>query len=251
MCERRSVTGSRDVLILQHIACEPPGVYEEVLYEHGARLAPVELDEGEPLPEDPGAFAAVVVMGGPMGAYDEAEHPWLRAEKRFVAEAVAGGTPVFGACLGAQLLAAALGANVYPAPEPEVGVLGVALTDAGRADPVTGGLPGSFPTLQWHSDTFDLPPGATLLASSPAYVNQAFRVGTSAYAVQFHLEVTGTMAAEWAAVPAYADALEAVRGPGALDRLLEDFATERAVMQDHARTLFDAWWRVAGATRPA
>ena len=84
-------------------------------------------------------------------------------------------------------------------------------------------LPASFPTLQWHSDSFELPAGAVGLATSPAYANQAFRVGTTAYAVQFHIEVTSEMAAEWATVPDYARALEQVRGPGALDELLEAF----------------------------
>jgi GMP synthase-like glutamine amidotransferase len=233
-----------DVLVLQHIACEPPGVYEDVMLEHGARIHRVELDEGE-RPPDPREFHAVVVMGGPMGAYEDELHPWLAGEKRLLRRAVESGVPVFGACLGAQLLAASLGARVFRAPTPEVGVLPVALTADGRADPVTARLPAAFPTLQWHSDTFDLPAGATLLASSPAYANQAFRVGATVYAVQFHLEVTHAMAEEWAAVPAYADALDAVLGPGALDGLLADFAADSAAIQDHARTLFGAWWDTA------
>ena len=115
------------------------------------------------------------------------------------------------------------------------------LTDAGRDDPVLGGLPASFPTLQWHSDSFELPPGAVGLATSPAYANQAFRVGAAAYAVQFHIEVTSDMAAEWATVPDYARALERVRGPGALDELLEAFEARREEMTGHARTLFSRW----------
>jgi GMP synthase (glutamine-hydrolysing) len=106
---------------------------------------------------------------------------------------------------------------------------------------VLGGLPASFPTLQWHSDSFELPPGAVGLATSPAYANQAFRVGTAAYAVQFHVEVTSDMAAEWATVPDYARALERVRGPGALDALLESFEGRREEMTGHARTLFSRW----------
>jgi len=166
-------------------------------------------------------------------------------EKGFLRDAVGAGVPVFGACLGAQLLAASLGARVFPAPSPEVGVLDVELTPKGREDPVTGSLPARFATLQWHSDTFDLPPGATLLASSPAYPHQAIRVGRAVYAVQFHLEVTEAMADEWASVPAYARALEAVLGPGALDGLLAEFAAHRDTMQRHARALFGAWWQAA------
>ena len=237
------------MLVLQHIACDPPGVYEDVRREYGARLHRVELDEGETLPQHRD-FAAVVVMGGPMGAYDGDSFPWLHAEQRFLRDAITAGVPVFGACLGAQLLAASLGARVYRAPSPEVGILPVELTAAGRRDRVTSRLPPRFPTLQWHSDAFELPAGATLLASSRAYRNQAFRVGQATYGVQFHLEVTGTIAEEWAAVPAYARALEAVLGSGAIDALLADFAAERELMQQHARTLFEAWWRTA-TTRAA
>jgi len=228
------------VLVLQHIACEPPGAYEDVMRERGARLHRVELDEGEPLP-DWREFDAMVVMGGPMGACDDADHPWLVAERSCIGEAARAGLPFFGACLGSQLLAASLGARVYTGATPEVGVLDVELTDAGRDDPVLGGLPESFPTLQWHSDSFELPPDAVGLATSPAYANQAFRVGVAAYAVQFHIEVTSDMAAEWATVPDYARALEQVRGPGALDELLEAFEARREEMTAYARTLFSRW----------
>lgn len=232
--------------MLQHIACEPPGAYEDVLRERGARLHRVELDEGEPLP-DWRAFDAIVAMGGPMGAYEDAEHPWLAAEKQAIGDAARAGLPVFGACLGVQLLAAGLGARVYRGETPEVGVLDVELTPEGREDPVTRELPPAFPTLQWHSDTYELPAGAVALASSPAYPNQAFRYGQVAYGVQFHLEVTEAMAEEWAAVPAYAQALEAVRGPGALDELLAAFAARRDEMQRHARTLFARWLSAAAS----
>jgi GMP synthase-like glutamine amidotransferase len=238
------VTDDPAILVLQHIACEPPGAYEDVMRERRARLHRVELDEGDPLP-DWREFDGLVVMGGPMGACDDADHPWLAAERDCIGAAVGAGLPFFGACLGSQLLAASLGARVYTGAAPEVGVLDVELTDAGRADPVLGELPASFPTLQWHSDSFELPPGAVGLATSPAYANQAFSVGDRAYAVQFHLEVTSGMAAEWASVPDYARALEKVRGPGALDELLEAFEERRVEMTAHARGLFSRWLDLA------
>ena len=111
-----------NVLVLQHIACEPPGVYEEVLVERAATIHRVELDEGEPLP-DWREFDAIVAMGGPMSVNDDSELPWLSAEKSFIAEAVRAGTPFFGACLGVQLLAVSLGGEVSPGPAPEVGLL--------------------------------------------------------------------------------------------------------------------------------
>ena len=103
------------VLVLQHIACEPPGAYEDVLLERGADLTRVELDEGDPLPELEG-FDAVVAMGGPMSVNDEAEHPWLVDEKHLIREAAERGVPYWGACLGVQLLASALGAPLMACP---------------------------------------------------------------------------------------------------------------------------------------
>ena len=228
-----------DVLVLQHIACEPPGVYEDVLRERAARITRVELDEGQPLPDR--SFDAIVAMGGPMSVNDEVEHPWLREEKRLIASAAQDGVPVWGACLGVQLLASSLGAKVYAGSEPEVGLLPVSLTADGRADPVLGSLPSEVITLQWHGDTFDLPVGATLLASSPAYPNQAFRV-RNAYGVQFHLEVTPPMADEWSKVPAYREYAERILGPGSLPRLLDEFESKASELMDHGRRMFEAWF---------
>ena len=227
------------LLVLQHIACEPPAAFEDELRSRGLELLRVELDEGDALP-DWREFPAIVVMGGPMGAYEEDEHPWLAAEKRLLREAVEADVPVWGVCLGAQLLASALGARVYPGERPEVGLLPVELTPAASSDPVFGEAPSSFPTLQWHGDTFDLPEGATLLASSPAYPNQAFRIGRS-YALQFHIEVSLELATEWGEVPAYAESLEATLGPGALDRLLAGIKEHADVTLPLARRLFGSW----------
>jgi GMP synthase-like glutamine amidotransferase len=227
------------VLVLQHIACEPPGVFEDVLRERGAELHRVELDEGEPLP-DRREFDAIVAMGGPMSATDEDELPWLAAEKRLIAEAVHDDVPFFGVCLGVQLLASSLGARVYPGPEPEVGLLPVTLTEAGLADPVFAGLPHALVTLQWHGDTFDLPQQAVRLAASPAYENQAFRF-RRAYGVQFHLEVSGEMAAEWAEVPEYAASLERTLGAEAAADFVRGIAERADGMRAHGRALFERW----------
>jgi GMP synthase-like glutamine amidotransferase len=226
------------VLVLQHIACEPPGVFEDVLRERGATLLRVELDEGEALPD--GGFDAIVAMGGPMSATDHVELPWLADEKRLIGEAVRAGVPFFGVCLGVQLLAASLGARVYAGPEPEVGLLPVTLTEEARSDAVFSALPAELVTLQWHGDTFDLPAGAVRLASSPAYENQAFRYA-NAYGVQFHLEVSGAMAAEWAEVPEYAASLERMLGAEAAAEFLRRVAESADAVRAHGRTLFERW----------
>jgi GMP synthase-like glutamine amidotransferase len=228
-----------NVLVLQHIACEPPGVFEDVLRERRIGLHRVELDEGEPLPDRPG-FDAIVAMGGPMSVNDEATLPWLAEEKRVVGDAVRAGVPFWGVCLGVQLLAASLGAQVYPGPEPEVGLLPVELTDEGRADPVFAGLESGLATLQWHGDTFELPEGAVRLARSPAYENQAFRFGR-AYGVQFHLEVSAEMAREWAAVPEYVASLERTLGSDRAPAFLAAIEESAPEMRSAGRALFERW----------
>ncbi|MDX6591162.1 MAG: hypothetical protein QOJ13_358 [Gaiellales bacterium] len=235
-----------EALVLQHIACEPPGVFEDVLLERGARIHRVELDEGEALP-DWREFDLIVAMGGPMSVNDEDELPWLVDEKRLIREAVNAGVGFWGACLGVQLLASSLGARVYAGDAPEVGVLPVTLTDEALDDPVMGSLPPELLTLQWHGDTFELPEGAVLLAGSPAYPNQAFRYGRAAYGVQFHVEVTGDMAREWAQVPAYVDSLDQALGAGSADELFADFDRAAETMQGHARTMFERWVDVTAA----
>ena len=160
------------ILVLQHISCESPGIYEDILVEKGASIHRVEIDEGQQLPGWRG-FDANIAMGGPMSVNDDAILPWLTAEKRWVREAVLAGQPYWGVCLGVQLLAASLGARVYAGPVPEVGIMPVYLTSAAHDDAVFSGLPHELLTFQWHGETFDLPDGAVLLATSPAYPNQA------------------------------------------------------------------------------
>ncbi len=230
-----------NVLVLQHIACEPPGVFEDVLLERGATIHRVELDEGERLPGSLDGIDAVVAMGGPMSVNDEDEHPWLVDEKRLIRAAVESGLPFWGSCLGVQLLASSLGATVRTGERPEVGVLPVHPTDAAASDPVFAGISWPRSTLQWHGDTFELPAEATLLASSPAYPNQAFRVGRVAYGVQFHVEVTDEMAQEWSRVPEYEASARAVLGEGGLDGLLTDYRAAMPEMLEDARAMFNRW----------
>lgn len=226
-------------LVIQHAACEPPGAYEDEMLAREISIERVELDEVQRLP-DWRAFDAIVAMGGPMGVNDDAELPWLALERSAIGEAVRAGVPYWGVCLGAQLLAASLGARVYTGERPEIGVRGdVELTDAASADPVFAGAPAKITTLQWHGDTFELPDGATLLASSPEYVNQAF-TWRRAYGVQFHLEASPELAASWLEVTEYAAELEKVKGDGAVDALAADLP-ELAAAPALARELFGRW----------
>jgi GMP synthase (glutamine-hydrolysing) len=238
-CEVPAVKLDAGILILQHIGCEPPAAFEDELTERGVPLRRVRLDEGESPPSDR-AYAGIVAMGGPMGAYDDAVYPWLAGEKRLIAEAVRAGTPYWGVCLGAQLLAASLGAVVAAGPLPEVGVEAVTLTAAAADDPVFAAAPASFEALHWHGDTYELPAGATRLAHSAQYPQQAF-VFKRAYGVQFHLEVSAALASEWVEVPAYRSSLEQVRGVGGGAVLLEDLRRASAETIPLARRLFGRW----------
>jgi GMP synthase (glutamine-hydrolysing) len=236
------------VLVLQHIACEHPGVFSEVMRERDVEQVAVELDEGEPLP-DWREFDAVVAMGGPMSAGDDANHPWLGPEKQLVRESVDDGRAFLGVCLGVQLLAASLDAPVYPAERPEVGLLPVELTTEGRADPLFAGIDDRLVSLQWHGDTFDLPTGSTRLARSPQVPNQAFRAGDRAYGIQFHLEVTGDMAREWSAVPAYQRSLAETLGDEEGAAFIADMEHRAAELHPPARRLFSNWLDIAQGAR--
>lgn len=226
------------LLVLQHAGCEPPGVYEDVMRERGIGFERVVVPE-QPLP-DWRAHAGIVAMGGAMGAYEDDAHPWLAAEKRLIAEAVGAGVPYWGVCLGAQLLASALGAEVRAGPATELGVRDVELTADAGDDPVFAAAPSPFRTLQWHGDTYELPHGAVRLARSERYEQQAFALGR-AYGVQFHLEVDCALAAEWMQVPEYVAELEKLDGPEAPARMLADVRAAEAQTVPLARELFGRW----------
>jgi GMP synthase (glutamine-hydrolysing) len=183
--------------VAQHTPTEGPGVLAGVLAAAGLDSRVIRLDHGDALP-GPGAVGGVLVMGGPMGVHDTVEHPWLDAERRWLADVVDAGLPVLGICLGAQQLAAALGASVTTGDRPEIGVGRVVLDAAGRHDPVLGPEGDHIPVVHWHGDTFAIPDGAVRLASSDRYDNQAFRFGDRVYGLQFHLEVDDEVAAGWA-----------------------------------------------------
>ncbi len=178
---------------------EGPGSIAAVLTGSGVAVDVVRIDAGDQLP-GVGDLSGLVVLGGPMGIHDDL--PWLRPERDLLADVVGAGLPVLGVCLGAQQLAAALGAEVTTGAEEEVGAGVVELTSQGRRDPVLGpeynGLSGTtVPCVHWHRDTFGLPPGAVHLAATRAFPHQAFRVGPLAYGLQFHVEVDATLAAMW------------------------------------------------------
>jgi GMP synthase (glutamine-hydrolysing) len=184
-------------VVLQHAAFEGPGAVAPAVRDSSAGLSVVRTDLGQavPRPAAVAGMAGLVVMGGPMSVHDD--FAWLEDERALLRAAVDARLPVLGICLGAQQLAASMGADVTPGPAPECGIGEVHLTTDAIDDPVFGAAPSPLPCVHWHADTFSLPEGAVRLAHSDAYENQAFRVGELAYGLQFHVEVTASLVAHW------------------------------------------------------
>lgn len=172
---------------LQHVPFEGLGSIEPWLTSAGHEVTCTRLFEVADLP-DPDAIDCLVILGGPMSVNDEAEYPWLASEKRFIREVIHSGKPVLGICLGAQLIASALGARVSRNREKEIGWFPVHAEVA--ADAAVFPFPSPQTVFHWHGETFDLPPGAVKLAKSAACENQAFQLGKSVIGLQFHLETT-------------------------------------------------------------
>lgn len=225
------------VWVIQHVAAEGPGLIGEALRDRGLQMRSIHLHENDPVPRSLEGAAGIVVMGGPMGVYETGRYPFLAAEIELLREAVRRELPVLGICLGSQLLAAALGARVYPSGFQEIGWEPVRLTEAAAADPLCRELPPEFPAFHWHGDLFELPAGAVALASSELTSIQAFRAGRLAYGVLFHLEVTGGQITEMVSV--FGDELRraSLSGTG----IIAGATRHLAELQSHGRRFFGAW----------
>ena len=201
------------ILVFQHLNVEHPGSLTELWTEAGHTIKTVEFDRGEPIPPLNG-FDLLVAMGGPMDVWQEAEIPWLVAEKAAIRSFVRDfDRPYLGICLGHQLLADALGGAVEPMAAPEVGLARVQLSEAGRADPIFAGCPDEVECFQWHgAEVTRLPDGAVVLAGNASAPVQAMRWGRHAYGFQYHVEITPRTVPDWQAIPAYRASLQLALG---------------------------------------
>ncbi|MFA5801987.1 MAG: type 1 glutamine amidotransferase [Thermoleophilia bacterium] len=204
-------------MVIQHIGCEPLGLFAEEAMGL-AEFTYLWPFKGEPIPDSLDGWDGLIILGGPMAVYESDGSFYLNDEIGLITKAIKEGFPVLGICLGSQLIAAAGGAAVYSGPQREAGWGEVELTRAGVKDPLFAGLPSPLPVFQLHGDTFDLPPGAIRLATNDFFANQAFRLGSNIYGLQFHVEVTSDLVKEWAGF--YKDY---IAGAGiSPDNLLED-----------------------------
>src|SRR6266480_494159 len=186
---------SPKVLAFRHVPFEHLGMISDALSSRGLACEYVDLYRGEEPVPNIRDIAALIFMGGPMSANDDL--PYIRQELDLIGEAASLGNPILGVCLGAQLIAKALGARVYPNAVKEIGWRPIHWTGAAAEDPVCSGLASPETVFHWHGETFDLPRAAEWLAWSDACRHQAYRVGESIYGLQFHLEVTPEMLADW------------------------------------------------------
>jgi len=185
------------ILAFRHIPCEHLGLIARELEARGIGCEYADLYRPDaPLPNH-SDFDGLIVMGGPMSVNDGL--PYLELEKQAIAEAIAAGRPVLGVCLGAQLIASALGARVYRNSSKEIGWFDVRFTPEASGDALFAGARPTETVFHWHGETFDLPPGAVWLAHSGLTRHQAFRFGRATYGLQFHLEVTPPMIEDWCA----------------------------------------------------
>ncbi|MGB9715835.1 MAG: type 1 glutamine amidotransferase [Thermodesulfovibrionales bacterium] len=215
------------VLIIKNILNEGPGTIGDFLKEEDIPFTIVELWSGE-IPPSLEDFNTIVITGGPMSVYEMEKYPHLRIESRLIREAINRDMKVFGICLGAQMIAYCLGSNVYRGTIEEIGWHHIELTGDGIKDPLmrrlalhplVGDFWRKFNVFHWHNDTFEIPVGAVLLASSELYKNQAFRFKNNVYGFQFHIEVTKEMIKEW-----FGDRPELNSIMNETDRIFEEYS---------------------------
>ncbi|MBV1933145.1 MAG: glutamine amidotransferase [Parvibaculaceae bacterium] len=186
-----------DIVALRHLAFEDVGLLGPLLAARGHRLRYIDVPTSDLSQVDLLSPDLLIVLGGPIGANDEEMFPYLAVEKQLIQQRLEADLPLLGICLGAQLMAAALGAKIYPGVEKEIGWRTLSLTEAGRASALNEISYSQNVVLHWHGDTFDLPAGATLLASTDVCPHQAFSYGSAALALQFHLEAGGGDMENW------------------------------------------------------
>lgn len=237
------------ILVFQHVAAEPLGTLDPLIRRRGHRIRFVNFERQPDARPRMDRYRGLVVLGGPMNVDEQASRPHLRTELEVIGQALEQGKPVLGICLGAQLLAHALGAPVSRNPQAEIGWHELEATAAGLADPVLSALGARSPVFQWHSRTFAIPHGAVHLASTPGCSNQAFRHGHNAYGMQFHPEVDQALIERWLGIPAYRAELAAAGTGIDAEAIRARTPAALAAMRQGAQAVFSRFLDLAGRPR--
>ena len=227
------------ILVFQHVPYEPLGTLDPLLKKAGFRIRYVNFGRDPEHRLSLDGYAALIILGGPMNADDVANYPNLADEVRIIYEALERNIAILGICLGAQLLAKALGGTIRPSPVKEIGWHNVDVTDAGQRDPVLSTFGSRSEVFQWHEDNIDLPADVVHLASSKVCPAQAFRYGEHTYGFQFHLEADRPLIERWLEVPDHQAALEAgpdVVDPGRIRELINDSIGPLMALSDRTFT---------------
>jgi len=207
------------LLVFQHVAHEILGTLDPLLRDSGFRIKYVNFERHSDMVPGLNGYDGLIVLGGPMNVDEVDKYPYLDTEVRLIRKALEAEMPMLGICLGSQLIAKALGAKVRKNPEKEIGWYDVSPTKEGHKDPLICNFSKKENLFQWHGDSFDLPSGAVLLASSKLCKNQAFRYGDNVYGFQFHLEVDEPMIERWLRIPANKKEIEETGGKIDPDRI--------------------------------
>jgi GMP synthase (glutamine-hydrolysing) len=237
------------LLVFQHVAAEPLGTLDPLIRARGHRIRFVNFERDPQAQPDVDRYHGLVVLGGPMNVADQDRRAHLRIELKAIERALHQGKPVFGICLGAQLLAHVLGARISLNARPEIGWYELETTAAGRDDPVFAPLGHGTRVFQWHSYTFDLPSGATQLARTASCEQQAFRHGDKAYGVQFHPEVDQPLIERWLGTPAYREEVCAAGLEHDADAIRSHSETHAPLLGTQAEPVFNRFLDLIG--RPA
>jgi len=225
--------------VIQHLAFEHLGNVEVELIHHGYEISYFNACDSNDLAiVETSSADLLVVLGGPIGVYEEENYPFLATEKKIISHYIALNKPILGICLGAQLIASVLGAKVYPGGHKEIGWGPISLDKKNIPSWFPDSLDGQR-VLHWHGDTFDIPSGATRISSSDIYQNQGFTYGESILALQFHLEVCGpSFIEDW--LVGHACEISSAKGVD-VKTIRRDTTTYQELMQPHASSLWKAW----------
>ena len=238
----------KKVFVFRHVPHEGLGTLETFLSRNHFQIQYLDLFQNSSIPKEPTDCEFVISMGGPMNVDETDRYPFLKLEREFIQKAIQAEKPVLGICLGAQMIARALGAQVYPGPQKEIGWYPIQLSNAALKDILFQAFPVRNPTVfQWHGDTFDLPEGATLLASSRLYPNQAFRYGNSVYALQFHIEITPEMLLDW--LLKGDEELHSLTPPILKNVIIQDIPKYGASLKKSAEKMYHVYFSHLMATR--